>query len=281
MLETFLRFVRKKYCPAKHPETQLEPIQKDRAIQTLDDLLTLPNLLDSGSLVIFDVDDTLTTTNDLFGRMKGQRIVQTILHDRLQNGIISDIERDRLFGLMMTRSSYRLLEEKSLILIQQFQDRKIPVYVLTGLRTDIVGWDNPLKWRIDGLQHLGIDLRKGTHPDPIDLGDGAAYQDGVIVSGWLKKGEAFLRLIQRIQSTMPRQIIMIDDGLKHLQSVQDMANQQGILFKGYHYQSSILQADPDPDPKVLDNQLTILQLEGDLPPYDRVVQHWSKVVQFK
>ncbi len=108
--------------------------------------------------------------------------------------------------------------------------------------------NDPMSFRLKGLQEVGVkfvDKNKGKRV--VWSGD-AGYEQGVVLSGDLKKGEALKLYINEIAHKTPEQVIFVDDGLNNLQSVQKLCEELNIPFTGFHYEAKAFEgkvADPD------------------------------------
>ncbi len=161
----------------------------------------------TGSLVLFDVDQTLIHQGNLY---------------------------------MSNADSYHenppLIEPSIIEKIELLKKRQISILAITAMNTG-KSWqhDRLEKWRYDHLKELGFegdfddldfDIR-GFKRHPV-------FYKGIIVTDGEHKGPVMGVVLDRLSLT-PNEIIMFDDRLGFLESVEAECKGRHIPFHGYHY----------------------------------------------
>jgi hypothetical protein len=207
--------------------------------------------LDSQSLVVFDVDETLITPKDPFLRYlrappyncqiihQGFGILDCLLEDDVLKGW-----KEIWFSRILNTMQYQLVDSEFPLLIHQLQKRGIKTIALTAIKSRSFGVIPSMEdWRIKQLQQFDISF---SHSFPnhsflsFTLQSGnPSFKQGVLCADETPKGEALLALLQAIE-WIPSKIVFIDDLFEYQQSMESMARKLGILFSGFHYKASEL-----------------------------------------
>lgn len=190
-------------------------------IQTTQNLL--PELHQEGIVVFFDIDDTLMTNH----YYAGQESFGIFLQDQFKEYVAKN-GNPCGYDLSLYLKNYLRenipvvpVEHTTADLIDQIREKGIPVFALTARREKYTlkpGME--LDQRViteEHLKHIGIEL------------------DAVFFSNGKGKGE----LINEIISTMslsPNKIILVDDKIEQLQSMENAISD--IPFTGYWYRAT-------------------------------------------
>lgn len=88
------------------------------------------------------------------------------------------------------------------------------------------------------LRDMGIDFRRSCLPDGIKASDEEfvawGYHEGVIYTNGQQKGPSLMAFL-RHHGYRPSRVVLIDDRLDMLESVEEVLQQEGIPFLGLHY----------------------------------------------
>jgi len=188
--------------------------------------------LDSNSLIVFDVDDTLITPKD------------AILHCRrgdVLKGLIPECPGRNLFREILVKAPHSIVDERSRSLMQRLQEKNIPALAFTAARPRVKRGDPPCDWRIRELKYHGFDfgssfpdceyleLLKESNAVQIPM-----YKQGVLFSAFHPKGLVLVRFLEAI-GFFPTKVIFVDDDLKNVKSVVEELEKVGIACLGVHY----------------------------------------------
>lgn len=198
--------------------------------------------LDTGCLVVLDVDDTLIYPKDSVLRSPtSQRFNQLVL-ERLQ-ALQSAPEGHNipfLTSKVMLKMDFWHVDPKSVEIVQEIQAKKIPVVALTAAYPGRVGVvERAADWRVGHLKKLGFDF-SSSYPNvgPFEFVGipGTAFQDGVLFSWRYPKGDILLAFLKAI-NFKPKKILFLDDRIDFIRSVESAANHAGIENLCFHYRA--------------------------------------------
>ncbi|AIL13402.1 hypothetical protein IM40_07685 [Candidatus Paracaedimonas acanthamoebae] len=216
-------------CKSNHPQ-QIEPIQSFNAIDF--------NSIKPGSLVIFDVDETLIQPVDTFlvnehtpqGKAFRQKLIQTYPILKSDNHIAS---------IMLQEAQRPLLEPNVIHHINRLKNSGVFVIACTGMNTGPYGIHNSLEeWRYNHLKSLDFE---GSFNDIVlkisYSGRNPVFYKGLLATDLKPKGPIVGIFIDALK-LKPQNIIMIDDDYDYLLSVKNECEKRNISFQGYEYKGS-------------------------------------------
>lgn len=190
------------------------------------------NRLDRDSLVLFDVDATLIVPDDVLLKPKRKEFFEHL--------IASYTDRD-LFREIRMKAPHTLVDDRSIRLVQNLQQNKIPVIAFTAAPSKVRGVEEPGVWRVDELQRYGFDFSSAFPnlnflelPKTETQQHAPLFKSGVLYSSFHSKGDVLIVFLQKI-GLNPKKVIFVDDELKHVQSVVASLDQQDIPCIGIHY----------------------------------------------
>lgn len=209
-------------------------------IQTFEEVFDDLRLLEQDSLVIFDVDDVLITSQDMYLRPCGAKFRPQCIKG------MDPQERLHLISVMLDESSSMLVDPSIISLLESLKSKGIKTIALTAARTGKFGViKNCENWRIEKLKQFNIDFSE-SFPDWgfIDFNgsnfsgqDYPLFKDGILFLGddeKITKGELLVRFFTSTK-WRPKKVIFFDDKLHHIVSLQTSLDQLSIEFKGYHF----------------------------------------------
>ncbi len=200
---------------------------------------------DENTLALFDVDMVLVQPGEPAFQMANIKRFGAAAK-RIMKEV--PVEKQMIFlSLMTVTSDPVLIDERIPQFLQQLAQNKIPAMAITANLTGQLGEvPNMEKWRIEGLQKLGIDFTK-TQPSLASLvfDDLAAYRGNystylkgfLFVNGTvLSKGDALLSFFEKTGS-VPDKIVFIDDREENLKSVEHAVQTLAhpVEFVGLHF----------------------------------------------
>lgn len=212
---------------------------------------------DQDTLVVFDVDNVISTPADLIGRPKARAIRRAIFKEYEQKYGRERIEH--IHALYMMKGNGGLVEPNIKEIIAELQQRKIPTIALTAMGAKKWGnIDDLMEWRIFRLKQKGISFAFKNLKKRILWDDEAGYESGIIFSGKQSKGVTLQYFLENIAYYQPKHIIFIDDNTKHLNSVSEMCNRLKIKFTGFHYKAAVFDQDQELSPEIARLQIKAL-----------------------
>jgi hypothetical protein len=197
------------------------------------------------TLIVFDVDEVLITTEDQFGHPSSESVVGPLLNNARAKAVTSEQKKeleDKL-SLCFLQPKRFLVEKESPKYIKELQNKGIKVIALTSCRTGSFGVVPKVeRWRIDHLLSLNINFDPAfSHVERCHLTEIAKegisaplYEQGVLFSRGYKKGEVLKAFLKKANFS-PSKVIFIDDLVENLASVQEEMQALNIECKVYHY----------------------------------------------
>jgi hypothetical protein len=192
---------------------------------------------DKQTLVVFDIDDVLITSQDMVLRPCGRHFTPSSWKD------LRPSEIEYLTSIMLHSSKVILVEPSVLQFIGNLAKRGVVTMALTAARTGRFGIiEKAEDWRIRVLHELGIDfswsfpgtmyLEKVTREES----GYSLFKGGILFLGNQKmtKGEALVSFLKRIHKR-PQKVLFIDDMPGNLVCVEQALATEKISFQGYLY----------------------------------------------
>lgn len=202
-------------------------LQAEVTITPISNIAEIANALETAeedTLVVFDVDRTLVIMGDQ--ALKGGK---SGLKKRLRTypayQELSLEEQQNLMSIVILKANHTIIENESLNLIRELQNRNIKTIFCTTLETGSFGIiPDMVQWRIDSLKHLGLDFSPSFAEIPEIVffpgeNNTPVFKDGALISGKRDKGEMLRLFFERINWT-PKKIVMIDDLPLQIESVR-------------------------------------------------------------
>lgn len=191
--------------------------------------------IDNDTLVVFDVDETLVQPIDsLLVNLRSSK------SDELFYKIITrypDVDNwDYYYSIIFRDVEMPLIENNIINKIKSLQNRNIKVIACTAAPTGRMGAiENVEEWRYNHLYSLGFignfnDFNfdfylEGQHPN---------FYHGILFTDLANKGPSLKIFLDKI-NYHPKKIVMFDDNLNYLQSVDNEFAKSEIQFTGYQY----------------------------------------------
>lgn len=188
--------------------------------------------LDSETLVLLDIDDTLLIPVQMLGcdewfqcRMQKHQQEGATISESLEKSL-AEWEAVRHLTQM------EIVEQGSEKIVHKLQNQK---YMVMGLTTQGLALATRTKQQ---LMEKGIDLKR-TAPSQKDcyltIGDhGILFRAGILFTSGAHKGKALFGLLKKLEYT-PRRIVFINDKASHLRSIEETAKEEGVEFIGLRY----------------------------------------------
>lgn len=215
-----------------------------KQIQSLNEIKNI--ILEStNALIIFDVDEVLITSKDIFIHPECDDIFMQLVRNKFAE-VTTEEEKQELenrLSLCMLLPERVLIEESTPNFIKELQTRGIKTLALTSCQTGQFGVIPYVEhWRINQLKKLDIDFSlsfDSTEPlrfTEIKKKDRAAplFEKGILFSKGYSKGEVLETFLKQL-NWKPSEIIFIDDLAENHHSLKQHLEALHIPFKGFQY----------------------------------------------
>lgn len=193
------------------------------------------NIINSSALVLFDVDETLIQPEDAYlineHSEKALKFRETLIKKYPELKKTNDIG-----SIILTHAKRPLVERSVINKINRLKENNIPVFAITAMNTGpYEGIDRMEKWRYEHLNSVGFE---GSYQDRDFYLQGfkrkPVFYKGIIATDLEDKGKVLGAVLDRL-NLKPKNIIMFDDAIDFLRSVEKECKKRGIGFLGYHY----------------------------------------------
>ncbi len=200
---------------------------------------------DEKTLIVFDVDEVLITTEDHFIHPYADKVFVPLVQQAMAKAASEKEKREieEKLSLSMLLPKRILIEENAPNLIKNLQQKGIKVIALTSCPTGSFGIIPKVeRWRIEHLYSLNIsfassfpkiercfinDLVTSGKPSPL-------FEQGVLFSKGYKKGDVLSAFFKEC-NFYPNKVIFIDDLKENLDSAKTALQPLNIELKGYQY----------------------------------------------
>lgn len=191
----------------------------------------LKNYVDSESLVLLDIDDTLLIPCQMLGndmwfqyRLKQLKTVGLSVEEAKEKALAE-------WEAIRHLTKVQLVEPDTAEVVAQLQKEKVTII---GLTTQGLALATRTFLQ---LLDLKIDLRKTaiSQEDYYFINQiGNLYRKGILFTSGTAKGVALFKLLDHFRNR-PNKVVFINDKLTHLQDVESEVEQRGIEFIGLRY----------------------------------------------
>jgi len=190
----------------------------------------------SDTLVLFDVDNTLIMLSDAVLQPQGKQLSKSLI-SKIQNWTNTIKYPDGfLLGKVLLAAKWDVVDPKNVPLIQQLQERNIPVLAFTGAGTKKVGEiESFADFRIEQLERHGFNFKKTLNlPDDFQFANEVLLKSGVLFCSEQSKGDVLKTFLKEFQLS-PQKIVFIDDRKDFIESVEEAMSEIGIECFCIHY----------------------------------------------
>lgn len=207
-------------------------------IQTINVADALPYIKED-TLVLFDMDDTLTDSSITLGSGNWRRYIrEKIPVFEKKHGKKSEFNlHDLLTFYVAKKVPAKAVEADTPRIIAELQAKGQPVYVFTA-RSRAEWYSTHLEktdqFTIHQLNGIGADFSLSAIPDELQSFDSTYFWNGIFFSTHIKKGPFLKNLLQKT-GFRPSSIVFFDDYEDQVQSVQKELKDSGIPYLGVWY----------------------------------------------
>ena len=225
---TFLLFALLTGCTAHNQTNTIKSIQSY-------DQVDFENITDPATVVLFDVDETLIQPEDTYlineHSERGLKFRQSLIQKHPEIMKMHDIG-----GIILDQAARPLIEKEVINKIRTLKKNNINVFAITAMNTgEYSNIGRMERWRYEHLKKLGFE---GTYQNDDFYLPGfkrkPVFYKSIIATDLEDKGEVLIAVLDKI-NLRPQKIIMFDDTLEFLYSVEKECKKRGIIFFGYHY----------------------------------------------
>jgi len=188
--------------------------------------------LKEDTLYVFDLDNTLIETAQHLG---SDQWFSHKVEQMAKEGLSTAEACEKIFSLygeILDRTEMRLVDPSIPDLLYKMQKKHVPMIGLTKRNPSYA------KRTFEQIAPLHIDFTKTAYlKEEIhfeELGE-TFYKQGIIFVGQgMEKGPCLLAYLKKLDK-MPKQIVMIDDKMSHVQNIAKTIEPLGISFVGIRY----------------------------------------------
>ena len=211
-------------------------------VHSIKEMIPYFDRADQNTLVIFDVDSTLTTPSDQYLQRQTINKYKDI-YIYLTNNLTENQHRIFLH-LIITDSPSILVEQEIPIIIKKLQNKNVKLIGFTGSKFGSLGNIPSFpEWRYQELKRLGIDFidifpGKSIFTEFYDLkGEHIGIEKGIVYSGYKNTKGSLLKKVLEELKLYPKQIMFIDDKKHNLISVLEASKSflPKCQITGFHY----------------------------------------------
>ena len=196
--------------------------------------------LSSNSLVVFDIDEVLTTFQDTVLTPAGREIARPYFKEM----------SDEHIGILLTQARRRLLEKEAPEIIHQLQKKNIKTMALTSCRTGAVGsivsieeerFQELLSFQINFLRsfpetsdHSFLEIATDKNHPPV-FKKGILFSGGDVHDAFKSKGKVLMAFLDWLR-WRPEQVVFFDDNLYNTQTIEEELRKNQIPVVCFHYE---------------------------------------------
>ena len=194
---------------------------------------------DEGTLITFDVDDTLITAKDVAAGDPNNFTLWFKIRSFIKYPAILHKEKMRWVYSVMFQQSERFVFDPNIVsIIQSLQRKKYNIIALTAMESGALGVIESMpKWRAEMLKNFGIDF-SGEWRDmqftslPSIYGNCPCLYRGILCTNRVEKGRVLGAFLDS-HSLIVTRIVSFDDDVDALRSIADECAKRRVLFSGY------------------------------------------------
>ncbi|HOI73245.1 MAG TPA: DUF2608 domain-containing protein [Syntrophales bacterium] len=208
------------------------PVSAGAEVRETADLKILEKEVTAGTLVCFDLDNTLIRAEQMLGSDQWWDDVVYELAASGLSGREATIKAYRIWLPLQTAGRFIPVQPDGPAVVRGLQERGVKVLGLTARPSMIAS----LTYR--QLASIDIDLRRGeprSEPLNVNLKDAARYENGILFVGEQNsKGEA-LKGFLAATGMKPAKIVFADDKKKHVDELERVFGSGPVPYVGFRY----------------------------------------------
>jgi hypothetical protein len=199
------------------------------------------NSCNTKTLITFDVDNTLTVTDDPILNGIPHPLLFKIWAGLKHPTLARQKTFELIASIIIMHAHFFLIED---LLVQTIKDRQhngCNIIGLTAIETGTFGIIPSFEeWRAQMLHDFGIDFINSFNTDitldnlPLYHGTYPRFVHGIVYTNMQPKGDALCALLEKLR-LRPEAIVSFDDELQALESIAHACAKLNIPFTGYQY----------------------------------------------
>lgn len=188
-------------------------------------------MLDTESLVVFDVDRVLIENQDAILQAHNSALFRTLLLQA--GGHLTQGQLNSLVSGISFQSRPKLIEQEIADLILMLEQKNIRVIALTATSIGSIAKIGSIQdWRIKRLQELGLTFSFQNTPfhsfsELIGQGPSPVFKGGILFSATYSKGSVLKAFLQHI-NWKPSQVLFFDDLFINVSTVNNEMTALGV-----------------------------------------------------
>lgn len=203
-------------------------------------------VIDKDTLVIFDIDEVLISSEDIILRDKGSKYIPQKWNS------FSRSQKDEILGIMFSKTDYILVDPLIPDFIQDLKENGIKTLALTnnycGKLGSIAHNEDRIKKRLlekkinfrdvfPNVQTMSFDELVDPDETPPLFKEGILYVSSFQKKANGGKGPLLGIFLDKMKWT-PKKVIFFDDEMENLISVQDELEKRNIPYEGFHFKGA-------------------------------------------
>ena len=200
------------------------PVIKTQWLSHLDEVF---DACDKRTMVLFDIDDTLLSSHEVWARSVGREPLWFKLRALLAYpSLIKEQRREWLYSKLFELAPRELIEPSIVRRIAALRVRNVWVFGMTSMESGSYGCIPSMPhWRYAMLNRLGVRFTVRCHTAtlqslPIYRGTKPLFYNGILCCNQQPKGAVLAALLsERVEVVRPKKIVAVDDDYAALQSI--------------------------------------------------------------
>lgn len=213
---------------------------KESPIQTISSFEEAISQIPSDALILFDIDDTLISSNDFLARGNYFPWWFRVRLLMACPSLCNSRTWEDAYSLMWSQAPRILLEPNIILKIKELQAKGHTILGLTSMETGAYGViPNFPDWRFKMLEKMGITFSQDF--SNMTFRQLSAYRynypqlyQGILCANQQPKGEVLAAFFDSFNLT-PRSVVFFDDNIDALQSVGQVCKNRNIHSLLFHY----------------------------------------------
>ncbi|MBS0649893.1 MAG: DUF2608 domain-containing protein [Verrucomicrobia bacterium] len=205
------------------------PFVLNAKIIETNEIMDILEEIDEDTLVLFDMDDTLTDSSISLGTGAWRQYVRSQIASDYDTKAPGN-PHDLMAHATAQNIPVKPVEPNLVTLIENLQDKHIAVFCLTG-RGYSMWYSTPMEgigpMSVRQLDSIEIDFTETTVPKSFQSIDPTILYHGVFLTSGTKKGPFLEKLFQET-GYRPTKVVFIDDKLEENKSVESTLDKLGI-----------------------------------------------------
>jgi len=236
----------------------------------------------SDTLVLMDLDDTCVATESMLGSSPWWEYFTRKMMSAKFDTTTTFHRVFPLIGKVIQSIPLKSIENETPLLVRSLQEQNIVVWALTARIKEAPYDPNFAASTHFQLQKAGFDFELSPLPSAANLTRATfpkIFAHGIIFTTHKLKGPVLKQFLQDIDF-YPAKIVMVDDKMKHLESVETSLQELNIPCVCFRY-TRLDQAETTFDPLISNLQLKALLTQGYIPTDEQAALWKNELLKLK